>query len=144
MAGMTGREMLQSIVDGKVPQPPIGFSLGFALRGVDHGFARFEGTADEYQYNPMGVVHGGWACTLLDSCMSCAVLATLDATLSYTTAQINVHMVRPITRDTGLVIAEGRVVHAGRTIGTAEGRLTDASGKLLAHGTTTCAIFPRR
>ncbi len=144
MAGKTGLECLLGIVEGTVPQPPIGASLGFALVGAEPGVARFRGVPDEYQYNPMGVVHGGWPCTLLDSAMSCAILSTLDAAVTYTTAQINVNMVRAITRDTGPVIAEGRVVHAGNRVATAEGRLTDAAGKLLAHGTTTCAIFPRR
>jgi uncharacterized protein (TIGR00369 family) len=91
----------------------------------------------------MGAVHGGYACTLLDSAMGCAVMTTLDERSAYTTARLAVQLVRPITIATGPVLAEGRVVHRGSRVATAEGRLVDEAGKLLAHATTTCLILPR-
>jgi uncharacterized protein (TIGR00369 family) len=93
-------------------------------------------------YNPIGTVHGGVAATLLDSCMSCAVQTTIEAGLGYTTLEIKVNMVRPITEKTGLIRAEGRSLHTGRRSATAEGKILDAAGTLLAHGTTTCIVFP--
>jgi uncharacterized protein (TIGR00369 family) len=143
LAGRTGLEFLRSIVAGEVPQPPITHTLGFALTAADEGSARFEGEAAEFQYNPIGVVHGGVACTMLDSALGCAVMSVLDAQTAYTTVQIAVHMTRPITEATGRLIAKANVVHRGSRMATAEGRLLDASGKLLAHATTTCMVFPR-
>lgn len=110
---------------------------------AEEGVVRFAGTPDESSYNPMGTVHGGYAATLLDSAMGSAVMSLLDRTEAYTTADLTVHLVRPIFAKTGLVTAEGRIVHRGRRVATAEGKLTDASGKLLAHGSTTCLIFAR-
>lgn len=141
--GRTGLALLQAIASGGVPQPPISASLGFKLVFAEEGLARFQGEPAEYLYNPMAAVHGGWACTLLDSAMGSAVMTILDETMAYTTSDLSIHLVRAITMRTGPVIAEGRLVHRGRRVSTAEGRLTDANGKLLAHGTTTCVIFPR-
>jgi uncharacterized protein (TIGR00369 family) len=141
--GRTGLEFLQALIAGKVPPPPIALALDFTLVAASEGFARFEGNAAEFHYNPIGVVHGGIACTLLDSAMGCAVMSTLDAKHAYTTVQLNVNLTRPISRDTGRMIAEARIVHRGGRIATADGRLTDGAGKLLAHATTTCMIFPR-
>ena len=93
-------------------------------------------------YNPIGTVHGGVTATLLDSCMSCAVQTTIEAGLGYTTLEIKVNMVRPITETTGPIRAEGRSLHTGRRSATAEGKVLDAKGTLLAHGTTTCIVFP--
>ena len=141
--GRTGLEFLRAIIAGKVPPPPIAMALDFTLVDASDGYARFEGNAAEFHYNPIGVVHGGLACTLLDSAMGCAVMSTLDARNAYTTVQLNVNLTRAITRDTGRLIAEARVVHRGGRIATADGRLQDSAGKLLAHATTTCMIFPR-
>jgi len=101
----------------------------------------FEGVPAFRHYNPLGTVHGGYAATLLDSCMGCAVHSTLPKGVSYTTLEFKVSLIRPITSDTGLVRAEGHTLNVGRRAATAEGRLTDAKGKLLAHASTTCLIF---
>jgi uncharacterized protein (TIGR00369 family) len=143
-AGRSGLAFLAAIVAGDVPQPPIGATLDFALVEVGDGFARFRGRPAAHHYNPMGTVHGGYACTLLDSALGCAVMTTLDATMAYATTDLNVHLVRPMTRATGPVVAEGRIVHRGGRIATAEGRLVDSAGTLLAHATTTCTLFPRK
>jgi uncharacterized protein (TIGR00369 family) len=143
LAGKTGLEFLRLMIAGEIPQPPITQALGFALTAAEAGFARFESAPAEYQYNPMGTVHGGMACTMLDSALGCSVMSTLDADTAYTTAQIAVHLTRPVTTSTRLMIAEAKIVHRGGRIATAEGRLLDERGRVLAHGTTTCAIFPR-
>jgi uncharacterized protein (TIGR00369 family) len=95
------------------------------------------------QLNPAGTVHGGLAATLLDSCMGLAIQSTLQKGFGSTTLEFKVSFVRPITPNTGLITAEGIVLNCGSRVGTAEGRITDAQGKLLAHGTTTCLIFER-
>ena len=139
---MSGLEFLRRIVDGRLPRPPITETLGFDLAEVSPGFALFTMTPQFRHYNPIGTVHGGVAATLLDSCMSCAVQTTIEAGLGYTTLEIKVNMVRPITEKTGPVRAEGRSLHTGRRSATAEGKILDAAGTLLAHGTTTCIVFP--
>ena len=139
----TGLEILRAIVRGDVPQPSISATLHFVIAAADEGVVRFEGTPAADLLNPMGQVHGGWACTLLDSAMSSAVMSTLDAESTYTTAQLAVHLTRAITPETGKVVCEGKIVHRGRRIATAEGALRDGNGGLLAHGTTTCVILAR-
>jgi uncharacterized protein (TIGR00369 family) len=115
--------------------------MGFRGVEFDHGRAIFEMTPGPQHYNPIGTVHGGVALTLLDSAMGCAVHTTLEAGVGYTTLEVKTNFVRAITADTGLIRCEGTVVHSGSRIATAEGRLTDAAGRLLAHGTTTCLII---
>jgi uncharacterized protein (TIGR00369 family) len=139
--GLGGREYLQALLDGKFPPPPIARLLGFGLEAVGDGWARFATVPAEFHYNPIGVVHGGLAATLLDSAMGCAVQSTLPAGVGYTTVELHVNLVRALTKDTGRVTCEAKVVHAGRTLATAEGRVVDAAGKLHAHGTTTCMIL---
>lgn len=139
---MSGLDYMQAIASGDIPMPPIGATLNYRLIEVELGRAVFEGEAGEFAYNPIGVVHGGYASTLLDSALGCAVHTTLPRGTGYTTVQISINLVRAITAETGPVRAEAWVVHSGRQIATAEARLTDRQGKLLAHGTTTCAIFP--
>jgi uncharacterized protein (TIGR00369 family) len=141
LKGMSGLDYLRGIVDGSLPTPPITETLGFTLAEVAPGFALFTMTPRFRHYNPIGTVHGGVAATLLDSCMSCAVQTHLEAGTGYTTLEIKVNMVRPITEATGFIRAEGRSLHVGRRSATAEGRITDTAGTLLAHGTTTCIIF---
>jgi uncharacterized protein (TIGR00369 family) len=141
--GRTGLAYLRAIASGELPQAPISMALDFRIVAADEGLARFEGTPGELQYNPMATVHGGWVCTLLDSAMSCAVLSVLDTETAYTTAQLNVHLLRAITAATGPVVAEGRLLHRGKRLATADGTLRDRAGTLLAHATTTCAILPR-
>ena len=141
-AGMSGIEYLRAIGDGRLPKPPIAELMGFEGVEVDEGRAVFSVMPDEYHYNPLGLVHGGLALTLLDSAMGCAVQTTLPTGTGYTTLESKVNFARPMTRDTGRVICEASVVHRGRTVATAEGRVfAEESGKLLAHGTSTCLIF---
>jgi uncharacterized protein (TIGR00369 family) len=144
LAESSGLEALQALASGEIPPPPIAGTLGFRLAEVEAGRAAFEVTPAEFHYNPIGVVHGGLAATLLDSAMGCAVQTTLDAGVAYTTLELHTNFVAPITRETGPVRAEGAIVHRGRTIATAEGRVVaEESGKLLAHGTTTCFVVER-
>jgi uncharacterized protein (TIGR00369 family) len=142
--GRTGLALLRAIIDGTVPPAPIQATLGFDLVAADDGLVRFQMVPGEQHYNPMNGVHGGVACVLLDSAMSSAVMSTLDEKTAYTTADIMVHLTRPMSAGTGLVTAEGRVVHRGNRVATAEGRLTDGEGRLLAHATTTCVLLERR
>lgn len=139
-----GLGFLQAIIDGTLPAPPIADLLGFDLTHAEKGKAVFEGLPEYRHYNPIGVVHGGFTMTLMDSCMSCAVQTTLAKGEIYTTLEVKVNLVRAITKDTGLIRATGRLIHRGRTTGTAEGDVRDGAGNLLAHGTTTCIIFPAR
>ena len=138
---MSGIEFLQSIRDARLPAPPIAELLGMRLAEVERGHAVFEVTPAEHHYNPIGVVHGGLAMTLLDSAMACSVQTQIPAGSGYTTLEVKVNLVRPITMQTGKLRAIGKVLHGGNRIATAEGRLEDASGKLYAHGTTTCIIL---
>jgi len=133
---------LQAIMDGTLPPPPIALTLGMDLVELGEGRAVFAAEPSEYHYNPIGVVHGGLAATLLDSATGCAVQTTLPAGVGYTTLELKTNFVGAITRDTGRVLCEAEVVHRGGTIATAEGRLrVESSGKLLAHGTSTCLII---
>jgi uncharacterized protein (TIGR00369 family) len=139
-----GLGFLRAIVDGSVPQPPISETLGFHLVEADHGRAVFEGLPEFRHYNPIGSVHGGFAATLLDSALGCAIFSTIAKGDTWTTLELKFNLVRPLSKDTGPVRAEGRVVHRGRTVATSEGDLRDRAGKLYAHATTTCMIFPAK
>ncbi|MCI0713173.1 MAG: PaaI family thioesterase [Chloroflexi bacterium] len=139
---MSGLDYIRQMIEGKFPPPPIAETLGFTIVEVAEGYAVFEGTPGEYLYNPIGVVHGGWAATLLDSAMGCAVHTTLEQGMIYTTLQININLVRPISLHTGKVRCEATVIHSGRRSATAEGKLFDENSKLLAHGSTTCIVMP--
>ena len=139
-----GLSFLRGIIAGQFPAPPITETLGFALMEADHGRVVFSGEPQMRHYNPIGAVHGGFAMTLLDSALACAVHSTLAKGESYTTLEIKVNLVRPLTSDTGLVRAEGRLIYRGRTLGTSEGDIKDANGKLYAHASTTCMIFPAK
>lgn len=139
-----GLSFLRGLIDGTFPAPPITQTLGFTLSEVEHGRAIFSGMPQMRHYNPIGTVHGGFAMTLLDSALACAVHSTLSKGETYTTLEIKVNLVRPLTRETGLVRAEGRIIHRGRTLGTSEGDIKDASGRLYAHASTTCMIFPAK
>jgi uncharacterized protein (TIGR00369 family) len=139
---MSGLEFLRGIVEGRLPAPPIAALLGFRLAEVAPGFAVFTMVPEFRHYNPISVVHGGVAATLLDSCMSCAVQTHAPAGTAYTTLEIKINYVRALTDKTGPIRAEGRTLYVGRRSGTAEGKILDANGTLYAHGTTTCIIFP--
>jgi uncharacterized protein (TIGR00369 family) len=140
----SGLSFLSAMVAGEVPQPPIGATLGFHLAEVSEGYACFEGLPERRHYNPIGTVHGGFAATLLDSALGCAIFSTLEKGDAWTTLELKLNMVRPISEDTGPVRAEGRVIHRGRTIATSDGTVKDRAGKLYAHATTTCMIFPAK
>jgi len=141
LMSMTGLEAMQLLVKGQHGAPSIATTLGFTLAEVEEGKAVFIGQPSDRILNPLGIVHGGWALTLIDSCTGCAAHTTLPAGVGYTTIETKVNFVRAITPATGPVRAEGRVVARGRTIITAEGALTDSKGKLLAHGTSTLMVL---
>jgi len=138
---MAGIEFLRAIRDGRLPAPPIARLLGFDLVEVEPGHAVFEVVPGERHYNPIGVVHGGLAMTLLDSCMGCAVQTHMPVGSGYTTLEAKTNLVRAITAETGKLRAVGKTLHVGKRMATAEGRLEDASGKLYAHATTTCIVL---
>jgi uncharacterized protein (TIGR00369 family) len=137
---MSGIEYLRAMLRGDYPPPPIAMTLGFTLDEVEEGRAVFSMVPAEYHYNPIGMVHGGVAATLLDSAMGCAVQSRLPAGTGYTTLEMKVNLLRAITMDTGPVRCEGTLLHLGRTTALAEARLTDAAGRVLAHATSTCLI----
>jgi len=137
-----GLSFLKAIIDGTLPNPPISEVLGFHLIEVENGRAVFEGLPEFRHYNPIGTVHAGFAATLLDSALGCAIFSTLAKGDTWTTLELKLNLVRPLTKDTGPVRAEGRVIHRGRTVATAQGDIKDGAGKLYAHATTTCMIFP--
>ncbi|MGD9924208.1 MAG: PaaI family thioesterase [Pseudorhodoplanes sp.] len=139
-----GLTFLRALLSGQFPAPPITETLGFTLAEVDPGRVVFAGEPQWRHYNPIGSVHGGFAMTLLDSALACAIHSTLAKGETYTTLEIKVNLVRPLTQDTGPVRAEGRVIHRGRTVATSEGDIRDSGGKLYAHATTTCMIFAAR
>jgi uncharacterized protein (TIGR00369 family) len=141
--GMTGLEALRAVVTGKVPPPPIAMLMNIRLTEADEGRVVFEGDPGEEHYNPIGLVHGGFALTIMDSSLGCSIHSALPANTGYATTDIQVRLVRPISKDTGHVRCEAKVQHIGRTIGIAEATLVDANGKLLATGTTACAIMRR-
>ena len=141
-AGLSGLEYMGAIAAGEIPPPPIAVTLNMSLVEVSEGRAIFEGRPGEEHYNPIGVVHGGYAATMLDSALGCAVHSTLPAGSAYTTLTLETKFVRAVGRDQTRVRAEAEVLHRGRRQATAQARLTDAeTGKLLAHATTTCIIL---
>jgi uncharacterized protein (TIGR00369 family) len=137
----SGREYLQAMVEGRIPQPPIGATLGFRLAEIGDGHAVFEGESSEFVVNPLGVVHGGLALTLVDSATGCAVQTRLPEGVGYTTLETKANFVRPILADTGALRAVGRAIHVGRTTATAEARIEDPAGRLYAHGTSTLLVL---
>ena len=139
----SGLDFLIGVRDGTHPIPPIAGPMRMRLQEVEMGRAVFASDPDENLLNPIGTVHGGYAMTLLDSCMGCAIHSTLNAGEAYITVEAKVNMVRPILPHTGVVRAVGTLIHRGRTTATAEGKLFSDNGKLLAHGTTTCSIMRR-
>lgn len=139
--GKTGLEILQAMLAGELPYPPIADTLDFSLVAVESGKAVFQGTPQLKHYNPLGSVHGGWYATLLDSALGCAVQTMLPAGRAYTTAELGVNIVRAASHKTGPLRAIGTVLHCGRQLATAEARIVGADGKLYAHATTTCLVF---
>jgi uncharacterized protein (TIGR00369 family) len=141
LATNSGLDFLRSLIDGRSPTPPMAHLLGFRLTEVEFGRAMFEGTPEFRHYNPLGTVHGGYAATLLDSCMGCAVHSTLPAGVGYTTVEFKINLIRRLDVDTGPVRAEGKILSSGRRVAVSEGRLIDAKDRLLAHGTSTCLLL---
>jgi uncharacterized protein (TIGR00369 family) len=138
---ISGITYLKAMQSGELPPPPIAILMNMWITEVREGCVVFAAEPSEYHYNPLGTVHGGVMATLLDSALGCSIQSMLPAGTSYTTLELKVNFLRPVTAKTGTMYAEGKVIHVGGRIGTAEGRLTDASGKLYAHGTTTCIIL---
>ena len=138
---LTGLEFVQGLVDGTLPLNTIARTLGYDVTEAASGRVVVTAEPSDIHLNPAGTVHGGFAATLLDSCMGLAVQSTLEKGVGQTTLEFKISLLRPITPETGVIRAEGVVLSRGRRIGTAEGRVTDGQGRLLAHGTTTCLIF---
>jgi uncharacterized protein (TIGR00369 family) len=139
--GRSGLELFRAMIAGELPAPPICKTLDFILVEADAGRVVFQGRPGLAHYNPMGTVHGGWFATLLDSALGCAVASALPAGKAYTTAELKINIVRPLTDKVPLVRAEGSVIHLGGRMATADGRLVGPDGKLYAHGSTTCFVF---
>ena len=138
---ISGIEYLKALQSGELPPPPIAVLMDMWITEVSEGRVVFAAEPAEYHYNPLGTVHGGFTATLLDSALGCVVQSMLPAGTGYTTVELKVNYLRPITTKTGMVYCEGKIIYVGGRIATAEGRLTDAQGKLYAHGTTTCIIL---
>lgn len=141
VAGRTGLEMMQMMLRGELPNPPMARTLDFQLMEADAGRAVFQGTPGPGHLNPMGGIHGGWYATLLDSALGCAVHTMMPVGRGYTTAELGVNLVKAIGRNVQRVRAEGKVLHCGRQLATAEARLVGPDGTLYAHATTTCLVF---
>jgi uncharacterized protein (TIGR00369 family) len=144
LGGKSGKEVLQAIIDGALPQAPISQALSFWLVEVGDGFAAFEGEPGGHLLNPMGTVHGGWALTLIDSVAGCAGHSLLPPGVGYTTVETKGNFCRPITKDSGRVRAEARAVAQGRQIISSEARVLAGDGKVLAHGTSTILVVGPR
>jgi uncharacterized protein (TIGR00369 family) len=143
LAGKSGLEMMRAMLHGEIPYAAIAATLDFVLLEVERGRALFQGTPGPQHLNPLGTVHGGWFATLLDSALGCAVHTMLPAGRGYTTAELGINLVKALTPQVQRVRAEGRVIHCGRQLATAEARLVGADGTLYAHATTTCLVFER-
>ena len=151
VAGLSGLEVFDGIFAGRLPAPPMGQTLDFLPIEITHGRAVFQGAPALGHYNPLGTVHGGWIATLLDSCVGCAVHSTLPDSAresgtprtgkAFTTAELKINYVRPVTTRVPLLRAEGRTIHVGGRMATADGRLYGPDDKLYAHASTTCFIF---
>lgn len=139
--GRTGLQVMQAMLDGELPPPPIASTLDFGLISVAFGEAIFQGRPQRRHYNPMGSVHGGWFATLLDSALGCSVHTTMPVGRGYTTLEFKVNLVRALNEKVPLVRAIGRVVHQGKQVATAEADLVGHDGRLYAHASTTCLIF---
>jgi uncharacterized protein (TIGR00369 family) len=144
IAGRSGLEVMRAMLDGTLPYAAIARTLDFTIVEVGDGRAVFQGTPLARHLNPLGTVHGGWIATLLDSALGCAIHTLLPAGRGYTTAELGVNYVKAVTPRVPCVRAEGRVIHCGRQLATAEARLVGADGTLYAHATTTCLVFEAR
>ena len=141
IAGKTGLEVMQAMLNGELPHAAIAQTLDFLILEVGDGRAVFQGTPGVQHFNPMGTVHGGWFATLLDSALGCAVHTKMPPGRAYTTAELSVNIVKALTPKVQRVRAIGRVIHCGRQLATAEAQLVGPDGTLYAHATTTCLVF---
>jgi uncharacterized protein (TIGR00369 family) len=141
LANRSGMQVFEAIFAGELPSPPIGETLDFLPVHIERGLAIFQGKPQPRHYNPLGSVHGGWFATLLDSAVGCAVHSSLPAGRAYTTLELKLNIVRALSEAVPLVRAEGKVIHVGRQVATAEGRMIGPDGKLYAHASTTCLVF---
>ena len=142
VARLGGLAALRGSIEGRFPVPPIAKAMRFWLREAEEGSVVFTGSPTADYLNPLGGLHGGWTATIMDSALACAVMTTLAPGEGYTTVEFKVNLTRPVKADGSEVRCEGRTVSRGRSIATSEAFLRDGAGKLLAHGTETCAIFP--
>ncbi len=142
IAALTGLEMLQAMIEGRLPAPAMAKTLGFTLVSVAAGEAVFEGEAGPHLLNPLGTVHGGFALTLVDSAAGCAVHTTLPAGLAYTSIELKVNYLRAVHATSGPLTAVGTVVKPGRRVAFAEGEVRDAAGKVVANATSSLLVFP--
>ena len=138
---LTGLQFVEGLANGTLPLNQMARTLGYDVVEAEKGRVVLAAEPNESHFNPWGTIHGGLAATLLDSCMGLAIHSTTDRGVGSTTLEFKISFIRPITAETGLIRAEGKVLSSGRRAGTAEGRVTDGNGRLLAHGTTTCLIF---
>jgi len=141
IAGLTGKQVMQGIVEGRLPQPAICRTLSFWLAEIGDGYAMFEGETSEHLLNPAGTVHGGWALTLIDSAAGCAAYSLLPTDGRYTTIETKGNFSRPILQETGRVRCEARVVSQGRQIISCEASVKTEDGRVLAHGTSTLIVL---
>jgi uncharacterized protein (TIGR00369 family) len=141
--GKTGLAFLRAMLAEEIPAGPLHTVLGFRLVEASEGFAKFVARPGECHYNPIGNVHGGYTSALLDSALGCCVISTLDSASTFATLDLTVRLVRPMFDTTGEVAAEARILHRGRQVVTAEAKVLDGSGRLMAHATTTCMVLPR-
>lgn len=141
---MSGLEFMAALANGDGPVPPIASTMGFTVVEFEQGRAVFEGEPGRFVYNPIGSVHGGWYATILDSALGCAVHTSLPAGKIYTTVALNITYLRALTEQSGRVRCEGKVIHSGGSIATAEGRIVGKDGTLYATGTTTCLVMTPR
>jgi len=137
---LSGLEFFQQMIAGTIPPPPLVALLGFRIVEAAFGHVVFAGVPAEAYYNGMGVVHGGYAATLLDSALGCAVNSSMPAGRSFTTVDLAIKYLRPLDVDVGPIRCDARVIHAGNRVATAEGRIVDAKDRMYAHGTTTCVL----
>ncbi len=141
IAGLSGLEVMQAMLRGEIPYAAIAKTLDFIILEVEPGRAVFQGTPGPGHLNPMGTIHGGWYATLLDSALGCAIHTLMSPGRGYTTAELGVNLVKAIGPQVQRIRAEGKVIHCGRQLATAEARLFGPDGTLYAHGTTTCLVF---
>jgi uncharacterized protein (TIGR00369 family) len=141
MASMPGLDFVRAIFDGKLPAPPIMQTVEPFDSTAERGVVVFHSIPGFRHYNPIGSVHGGYAATLLDSAMGLAVHTMLPAGTGYTTLEFKISFIKGMSKDSGVVRTEGKVLNVGRRAATAEARITDAKGRLLTHATTTCLVF---